>query len=282
MVTSTPVVTRLHDRPVGEEENSNRTGSLIINADDWGRDSENTDRALDCIRFGTVSSVSAMVFMKDSGRAAAIALSHGIDAGLHLNFTSSFSAPGIPSRLAAHQERLSKYLLRNRFAKVIFHPGLTQSFEYVIASQIDEFARLFGEEPSRLDGHHHMHLCANVLFAALLPAGTKVRRNFSFRPGEKSWMNRLYRAGIDRVLAKRHRLTDFLFALPPYMQRGGIDEVFSLARRSVVELETHPVNPREFRFLTEGEMQRRTSDCQIVRSFRDSTQTVATISAEDR
>lgn len=282
MVTSTPVVTRLHDRPVGEEENPNRAGRLIINADDWGRDSENTDRALDCVLCGTVSSVSAMVFMKDSERAAAIALGHEIDAGLHLNFTSSFSAPKIPSRLAAHQDRLSKYLLRNRFAKVVFHPGLNQSFEYVIAAQIDEFARLFGEEPSRLDGHHHMHLCANVLFAGLLPAGTMVRRNFSFRSGEKSWMNRLYRAGIDRILAKRHRLTDFLFALPPFMQKSGIDEVFSLARRSVVELETHPVNPREFRFLTEGEIQRRTSDCQIVRNFRDSTRTVATIPAEDR
>jgi len=277
VISSTLVETNPHDGPVGKETR-NRTGRLIINADDWGRDSENTDRTLDCIRCGTVSSVSAMVFMKDSERAAAIALDHQIDAGLHLNFTSSFSAPGTPSRLVAHQNRLSKYLLRNRFAKVMFHPGLTQSFEYVIEAQIDEFARLFGRKPDRLDGHHHMHLCANVLFAGLLPAGTMVRRNFSFRSGEKSWMNRFYRAGVDRILSKRHRLTDLLFALPPFMQKGSIDEVFSIARRSVVELETHPVNPQEFRFLTEGEMQRRTGDFQLVRNFRDSAQAVATIS----
>lgn len=271
--------TNLHPRSLGEV--TGQAGRLIINADDWGRNRETTDRTLDCIRCSAVSSVSAMVFMEDSERAAAIALGHGIDAGLHLNFTSSFSKPGIPARLAAHQSRLSNYLLRNRFAKVMFHPGLTQSFEYVIAAQIDEFARLFGRKPDRFDGHHHMHLCANVLLASLLPAGTIVRRNFSFRSGEKSWMNRSYRAGVDRILSRRHWLTDFLFALPPLVQKGGIYEIFSIARRFVVELETHPINPQEFRYLTEGELRRRTGDCQLVRNYRDSAQAVAITSAED-
>lgn len=271
--------TNLDPHSLGEV--TGQTGRLIVNADDWGRNRETTDRTLDCVRCGAVSSVSAMVFMEDSERAAAIALGHGIDAGLHLNFTSSFSRPGIPARLVAHQSRLSKYLLRNRFAKVMFHPGLTQSFEYVIAAQIDEFARLFGRKPDRLDGHHHMHLCANVLLASLLPAGTIVRRNFSFRAGEKSWMNRSYRAGVDRILSRRHRLTDFLFALPAFMQKGRINEVFSIAQRSVVELETHPINPQEFRYLTEGELRRRTGDFQFVRNYRDSAQAVAITSAED-
>jgi len=50
-----------------------QTGLLIINADDWGRDPENTGKILDCVLLGAVSSVSAMVFMEDSERAAAIA-----------------------------------------------------------------------------------------------------------------------------------------------------------------------------------------------------------------
>ncbi len=37
-------------------------GVLIVNADDWGRDYENTERTLECIHRGSVSSVSAMVF----------------------------------------------------------------------------------------------------------------------------------------------------------------------------------------------------------------------------
>lgn len=74
-------------------------GALIVNADDWGRDLETTDRTLDCILRGAVSSVSAMVFMQDSERAAILALQRGVDAGLHLNFTSRFSAPQCPPRL---------------------------------------------------------------------------------------------------------------------------------------------------------------------------------------
>jgi chitin disaccharide deacetylase len=282
MFTSNVVGTHPEAQSTGVEGNPHQTGCLIVNADDWGRDRETTDRTLDCLHCGTVSSVSAMVFLEDSARAAGIAQDHGIDAGLHLNFTSAFSAPGVSSRLMEHQKHVSKYLLRHRFSRVVFHPGLTRSFAYVVAAQLDEFARLYGREPDRLDGHHHMHLSANVLFGRLMPAGTKVRRNFSFRPGEKSWINRLYRTAIDSILEKRHQLTDYFFALPPLAPQNGIDQIFSIARRSVVELETHPVNLDEFRFLTRGEMLREKGDLQIARGFRYPTQTRVTISAKDR
>jgi hypothetical protein len=112
-----------------------------------------------------------------------------------------------------------------------------------------------------------MHLCANVLFGKLLPTGTMVRRNFSFRKREKSGINRLYRAAIDRVLAKRHRLTDYFFSLPPLEPPSRIDEILSIARQSIVEVETHPVNPEEYRFLTGGEILRKMGNLQIARSF---------------
>ena len=110
--------------------------------------------------------MSAMVFMEDSERGAALAGEQGIDAGLHLNFTTPFSACGVPSTLGDHQRRLARYLRRHRFAPTVFHPGLTRSFEYVVSAQLDEFRRLYGAEPDRIDGHHHMHLCANVLVHA--------------------------------------------------------------------------------------------------------------------
>ena len=242
-------------------------GALIVNADDWGRDRETTDRTLDCICCGTVSSVSAMMFMEDSERAAAIARDNKIDSGLHLNFTSPFSASGTSSQLVAHQNRLSKYLLRHRFSQVVFHPGLSRSFEYVVRTQRDEFNRLYGKEPERLDGHHHMHLCANVIFDRLLPPGTMVRRSFSFRTDEKHGINRLYRGLINRALAKRHRLTDYFFSLLPVQPQSRFEEIRSLARRSVVEVETHPVNPEEYRFLKSHEVLSLTDDLQIARGF---------------
>ena len=208
-----------------------------------------------------------MVFMEDSARAATIARERGVDAGVHLNFTTPFSAPGRPARLAEHQQRLSRYLGRHRLAQVVFHPGLAVSFEYVVAAQFDEFSRLYGARPDRIDGHHHMHLCANVLVGRLLPAGTIVRRNFSFGPGEKNWGNRLYRKTVDRMLASRHRLTDYFFSLSPIEPKGRIERIFSVARQYVVELETHPANSEEYQFLAGGDIFRWTGDLPIALRF---------------
>lgn len=242
-------------------------GLLIINADDWGRDRETTDRTLECVLRGSVSSASAMVFMADSERAAAIARERGIDAGLHINFTTPFSALDCPTRVVEHQQRLARYLLRYRLAQVVFCPRLTRSFEYVVSAQLDEFCRLYGAPPARLDGHHHMHLCANVLLARLLPPGAVIRRNFSFQPGEKSFGNRFYRKVVDRMLARRHRLTDFFFSLPPLQPPGRLERIFSLARRFVVEVETHPLEAEEYQFLTEGEIFRWVGDVPIASRF---------------
>lgn len=248
-------------------DNSTHTGALIINADDWGRNHENTDRTLECIACGTVSSVSAMVFMQDSERAAAIGRERGIDAGLHLNFTTAFSAPGISTHLNKHQERVSKYLNGHRFAQAVFHPGLSNSFKYLVSAQCDEFHHLYGTEPARLDGHHHMHLCSNVLLGGLLPSGTLVRRNFSFQPGEKSSINRLYRNLSDRLLARGHRTADFFFSLPPLQPRSRLERIVSLAQQFVVEVETHPINRDEYRFLTGGAFTRGAEHSPIAQRF---------------
>jgi chitin disaccharide deacetylase len=231
-----------------------QAGLLIVNADDWGRDHETTERTLECVLRGAVSSVSAMVFMEASERAAAVARENGVDAGLHLNLTTPYSATGIPARLIESQQRISKYLRGSRLAQTVFHPGLARCFEYVVAAQRDEFLRLYGKEPGRIDGHHHMHLSANVLLGRLLPAGTIARRSFSQQQGEKASAKHLYRRVVDRVLARRHRLTDFFFSLLPLDPPDRLRTILSLANDSIVEVETHPVNPEEHRFLAGGEI----------------------------
>jgi predicted glycoside hydrolase/deacetylase ChbG (UPF0249 family) len=243
------------------------SGLLLINADDWGRDRTTTDRTLDCIRAGAVSSVSAMLCMEDSERAAAIAQERGIDAGLHLNLTTAFSMSSAPQRLMEHQERLSRYLSWHRFGQVVFHPGLASSFAYVVAAQLEEFRRLYGRAADRIDGHHHAHLCANVVLGKLLPERAIVRRNFSFQPGEKSLANRLYRGRVDRMLARRYCLVDYFFALEPLEPADRLRQIFSRARQFIVEVETHPVNPNEYRFLQSGEIFRRCGDIAISSHF---------------
>jgi YdjC-like protein len=252
----------LEERTVASSEGI-CAGVLIINADDWGRDFLTTDRTLDCLLRGTVSSVSAMVFMKDSERSAAVAWERGIDAGLHLNLTTAFSSPRHPAALAERQRDVAAYLRRNRFSQVVFNPLLAKSFEYVVRAQIEEYCRLYGAQPERIDGHHHMHLCANVIWGGLLPSGTTVRRNFSFQPGEKSLWNRLYRQAVDWQLARSHRMTDYFLSLVPFDPLSRLQQVFSLARQHVVELETHLVNAHEYRFLAGGEIFRYTEDLRI-------------------
>ena len=231
-------------------------GKLIINADDWGRDRNNTDRIRECAAFGTVSSASAMVFMEDSERAAELAREKKFDTGLHLNLTMAFNASNCPPNVLEQQRKISTHLLKHRYAKAIFHPGLMRSFEYVVAAQLEEYERLYGSAPQRLDGHHHMHLCANVLFGKLIPEGIIVRRNFSFLAGEKSFLNRHYRHVEDQIIAKRHRTVDFFFSITPLTPKERLDRIFSMSHDYAVEVETHPVNVDEYNFLTSEEIHR--------------------------
>jgi len=243
------------------------TGALIINADDWGRDLMNTDRILDCVLRKTVSSASAMVFMEDSERSAELALNHAVDTGLHLNLTTPFSGRNVPSRIAEEQREVSAWLRERRANQAIFNPRLAGKFRAVVTAQLGEYERLYKYPPNRVDGHHHMHLSANVLFAGLLPSGTIVRRNFSFFPGEKSFINRAYRKTMDSILSLRHILTDFFFSLPPLVPLARLDRILSLSSANFVEVETHPITTDEYEFLTNGSAERWAAGLHIAPRF---------------
>ena len=187
---------------------------LIINADDFGRSVAETDAALQCYTAGRITSVSAMVFMADSERAAELAKGEKeLDVGLHLNFTERFTGKNKCAKLTDYQNRLAIYLGRNKYSQLFYNPLLRREFSYSCKAQVEEFTRLFGKPPSRIDGHHHMHLCANLLLSNLIPAGIRIRRNFSFWPGEKSSLNRAYRA-LGRSLARSSISSYGLFLRP--------------------------------------------------------------------
>ena len=221
---------------------------LIINADDWGRSQAETDAALDCYKNGRITSVSAMVFMRDSERAAELAKANQIDVGLHLNFSESFTG-NHSSKALIDNHRIALFLTRNKYAPLLYNPFLREEFACSCQAQLEEFVRLFGQLPSHLDGHHHMHLCANILLSKVIPAGMKMRRNFSFWPGEKSPFNRAYRGLVDRWLARKYRLPDYFFDLSQCMRKNKFDRVLTLAKSGNVELMTHPVLCSELEYL---------------------------------
>lgn len=224
---------------------------LIINADDWGRSLVETDAALQCIRRGTVSSVTAMMFMDDSVRAAAVARDQSVPTGLHLNFAEPFRDPAVDPALRMAQQRLVNYLSGNRLASLVYHPGLQRDFRHSMAAQLDEFRRLYGREPTHLDGHRHQHLCANVLLSGLIPPDSKVRKTFFFWPGEKSPLNRAARGLVNRYLAGRYRVTDYFFALSQCLQADRLQRVLGLCADADVELMTHPVRGPESALLND-------------------------------
>ncbi len=222
---------------------------LVINADDWGRSRSETDKMLACHAKGAITSVSAMVFMEDSERAAEIAKREGVDSGLHINFTEVFTANHTPDWLRESQQRLSRFLKRNKYAVLFYHPFLRKDFRRVFEAQQQEFLRLYGAAPSHMDGHQHMHLCSNMLIDRIIPAGTKVRRSFSSLEGERSAFNRAYRKLVDRTLSRAYRMTDYFFDIGQCLEGERLKRVLEIAKQRKVELMTHPYREREYAFL---------------------------------
>lgn len=242
------------------------TGSVIVNADDYGRDTLTTDRMVECLRAGLLSSVSAMVFMPDSERGAALAAEHGIDTGLHLNLTSPFRATYRPAGLNQRQAELTRFLRINRLSRILYHPGLKDTFRFVVQAQIDEYARIYGYPPRRLDGHHHMHLCSNILFSDLLPEGAIVRRSHSYMGGEAGWLTRAYRALVNRKLVRRHPTTDFFFNLRPFDPHR-LQRIFARVAQGSVEVMTHILSDDEYHFLIDGGLTRCLGPIAVARGY---------------
>jgi len=224
---------------------------LYVNADDLGWTVEITDRILTCYRQRRIYSASAMTFMKDSERAAELACQSGLPVGLHLNLTQALTAQPKNSVLRDCHQLVAAYLNHRRLNQIIYNPFLRTAFDYVFQAQWDEFQRLYGEEPTRLDGHHHMHLCMNILASGRLPKGLKVRRNFTFGPGEKDPINRLYRYLVDSCLSKRFNISDYFFSIIP-IEKERLTKLVSLSTKRNVEIMVHPGVDNEYLYLMSG------------------------------
>jgi chitin disaccharide deacetylase len=221
---------------------------LFVNADDLGITMEVTDRILICYLRKRIHSTSAMMFMSDSERAAALARENQLPTGLHLNLDQELTGQAVPSKLRDHHRAVFNYLNARKWHQVIYNPFLRNPFDYVFQMQWDEFCRLYGAPPQRIDGHHHMHLCMNMLVSGKLPHGIRIRRNFTFYAGEKNPVNRFYRYVIDRWLNSKFICTDSFFSMAP-IDREKLRKLILLSKTSDVEIMVHPGVENEYLFL---------------------------------
>lgn len=226
---------------------------LIINADDYGSKQYVTDRILYCYETNRITSASTMVFMADSERAAELAIECGLDVGLHLNFTDKFTGNVKLPLLNKYHHRVATFLLGKKYSFIFYNPLLKKPFDYVFKAQYEEFERLYNRIPTHINGHHHMHLCANILIDRIIPPHFKVRRNFTFATGEKDSFNRFYRYLVDLWLTRRYTCTDFFFSISPFHELQRLKRIVRLAISSNVELMVHPQKPEEYDYLMTAE-----------------------------
>jgi predicted glycoside hydrolase/deacetylase ChbG (UPF0249 family) len=229
---------------------------LIITADDYGKTVQATDRILDCFRSHSITSASAMVFMADSERAAALARETDLEVGLHLNFTEAFTGNGLDQAIHRQHARVARYLNCHRFAQALFNPLLTKAFRLMVESQWAEFDRLYGRPPDFVNGHHHMHLSANVREQKLLPAQSRIRGPFTFKAGEKGLINRWYRSRVARRLSRRFITPDCLYSIEPVTNTERLRGIVKQAMNEDVELEVHPEAGEQHQLLLSSGFQR--------------------------
>jgi predicted glycoside hydrolase/deacetylase ChbG (UPF0249 family) len=222
---------------------------LIITADDYGKNKFITDRILTCSNKKRITSASVMVFMEDSKRAAEIANFNNLEFGLHINLTTPFTSSDNNIKLLEHQKKIISFFSLFKLAPFIYNPFIENSLEYLIKKQQDEFIYLYKGEPYFYNGHHHIHLCANILIKKLLNSNIPIRLSFCFFYGEKSAINRLLRSWLNSYLKKKYITTDYFFSLSPISNQIRISKIINMAKRHNVEIMVHPEKDDVFNFL---------------------------------
>lgn len=204
-----------------------------------------------------------MVFMSDSDRAASLAKDCGINLGLHLNLNQTLTLPNARyKKLTDHHNKVLKYLNSNKYNQLLYNPFIRNSLNYVFQAQIEEYARLYDHPPIRIDGHRHMHLCANLFFSSLFPKDIFIRSSFTFLKGQKSWINRAYRKFLNRKIKKNNSSTDYFFSLSQALSNSHLGTIIEISQNSTVELMTHPEHATEKDFLLSREFSELTASAQ--------------------
>ena len=215
------------------------SGLLIVNGDDLGGNPLATDRILTGFCARVLTSATAMVHMADSARAAVLAREARLPTGLHLNFTQDYDDPAVPAPVAARQRRVTAFMADPRARRMGFSPALLPVIRHVLADQLAAFRRLFGTEPTHLDGHNPAHLNPTALLA--LPGRIACRP--AYRDPTRPTLGRLPLAIRDRLLSARRPVPDHFFALAgihPELGGEGLARALGLARSSTVEIMAHP------------------------------------------
>lgn len=209
------------------------TGLLIVNADDLGFSRAVSDATMACFDAGGITSATALVWMRDSERAARMAGDRGLPVGLHLNLTVELASLSAPPAVRARQRELVKHFggegQRNPRA---LSRAATILLRDAVRDQLDRLRETYGE-PTHVDGHHHVHIDPEVLEA--IPPELPVRPALSHPDRVDAQSGRRPRGAPDRG-----PLWAFAFEHVHPALGGSGPTALGWARRDAVEVMAHP------------------------------------------
>jgi predicted glycoside hydrolase/deacetylase ChbG (UPF0249 family) len=221
-------------------------GLLIVNADDFGLRPDITDAIIEVYRAARITSATAMVYMWDGARAAALAQEYGLPLGLHLNLTVDFRDPAAPSGARERQTRIVRYFA-GRGARHAYDPRVRRLVADCFRDQVEAFAATYGGEPTHFDGHQHIHVCPTVALSVPLAAIPRARAAHTYGRDERGPAKRLVRAAQNALLRHRFRIPAAFLDFDdvhPELGGSGLDRL-AIARHAPVEIMTHPRRPGE-------------------------------------
>jgi predicted glycoside hydrolase/deacetylase ChbG (UPF0249 family) len=130
---------------------------LIVNADDFGLSRGQNYGIVEACRNGVVTSTTALV----NGAAIehAVALRRLVpEMGVGLHFTLTMGKPVGYAPSLTRDQVMGKWLWEQAEAGSLPLDEIASELE----SQFERFFTLFGEPPSHIDSHHHVHMIADI------------------------------------------------------------------------------------------------------------------------
>ena len=152
-----------------------------------------------------------------------------IDVGLHVNLTTFFSAFTCPAELLHHHQKVAGYLKRHRLAQIVYHPGLSRSFQYVLTAQLINSSVSTTKRPTVWTA---ITICTCVRTCCCRGScrlEASLGEIFHFYRARR--VSPIMRTGKSQmfILGRRHRMTDFFFSLSRWNLQGKSTADFSLS-----------------------------------------------------
>lgn len=230
-------------------------GLLVVNGDDLGLSPTDTDGIIASFEAGAISSATAMMWMSDSRRAAALTRDSALPVGLHLNLTEAYTALDVPADVAETQRRVAGRIAAAGTLAYLYRPDWADDFRRCIADQLWQFVELYGRPPTHVDGHRHMHLLPNAMFAGPLGSVLRCRRPVNRTQAESAAIKHATRRLLFELVRLRFVTTRWcvsIRALHPALGGDGVRQGLARAHGASLEVIVHPGWEDESAVLRDG------------------------------